>query len=142
MAITRRVFLATGAAATAVAAEQFLRPGISQVVNLYSARHYEADNAVYQSFTKKTGIKVNLVEADADKLIERMRSEGSNSPADVLLTVDAGRLWRAQEAGLFQPVKSSILESAIPKGLREQSGLWLYPPSKSDYVQQSASQAV
>ncbi len=127
MAITRRVFLAMGAAATAVAAEQFLRPKASpanQVVNLYSARHYEADNAVYESFTKKTGIKVNLVEAEADKLIERMRSEGNNSPADVLLTVDAGRLWRAQEAGLFQPVKSSILEGAIPKSLRESSGLW------------------
>jgi iron(III) transport system substrate-binding protein len=128
MGITRRTFLATGAAATAVIADQLLHPSAgtaaNQVVNLYSARHYEADNAVYESFTKKTGIKVNLVEADADKLIERMKSEGTNSPADVLLTVDAGRLWRAQEAGLFQPVKSSILTRSVPANLREPSGLW------------------
>jgi iron(III) transport system substrate-binding protein len=128
MAINRRIFLATGAAATAVVAHQLFQArsgtAANQVVNLYSARHYDTDNAVYESFTKKTGIKVNLVEADADKLIERIKSEGANSPADVLLTVDAGRLWRAQEAGLFQPVKSALLESAIAANLREPSGLW------------------
>jgi iron(III) transport system substrate-binding protein len=130
MAITRRVFLATSTAAatTAVVGHTLLRgePGnaANQVVNLYSARHYESDNAVYEGFTKKTGIKVNLVEADADKLIERMKSEGINSPADVLLTVDAGRLWKAQEAGLFQPVQSAVLNSAIASNLREPSGLW------------------
>ncbi|HEY5138853.1 MAG TPA: hypothetical protein VIJ25_05970, partial [Methylococcales bacterium] len=99
MAITRRIFLAAGAAMTAVATEQILRPragtAANQIVNLYSARHYDTDNALYESFTKKTGIKVNLVEAEADKLIERIKSEGTNSPVDVLLTVDAGRLWRA-----------------------------------------------
>jgi iron(III) transport system substrate-binding protein len=127
MAITRRVFLATATAATAVAVDQYFHPKAgtaNQVLNLYSARHYDADNAVYASFTQKTGIKVNLVEADADKLIERMKSEGTSSPADVLLTVDAGRLWRAQDAGLFQPVRSSILERVIPANLRESSGLW------------------
>jgi iron(III) transport system substrate-binding protein len=128
MAITRRVFLASGAAVTAVAAEQFLRPqagrAANQVVNLYSARHYDTDNQIYQGFTQKTGIKVNLVEADADKLIERIRSEGANSPADVLITVDAGRLWRAQDAGLFQSIPSPILRAAVPANLRDPSGLW------------------
>lgn len=127
MAIKRRVFLASGAALAAVMAHQFFKAQSGTptgTVNLYSARHYESDNAIYEAFTKKTGIKINLVEADADKLIERIKSEGANSPADVLITVDAGRLWRAQEAGLFQPVDSAILNSAIPTSLREPSGLW------------------
>lgn len=112
----------------AVATHQLVNPdrifAANQVVNLYSARHYDTDNAIYEGFTKKTGIKVNLVEADADQLIERIKSEGANSPADVLITVDAGRLWRAQEAGLLQPIQSSVLKSAIPKNLREPEGHW------------------
>lgn len=127
MAIKRRIFLASGAAMAAIAAHQLIQmpAGTSAgVVNLYSARHYDTDNAIYEAFTKKTGIKVNLVEADADKLIERIKSEGANSPADVLITVDAGRLWRAQEAGLFQPVDSAVLKSAIPASLRESGGQW------------------
>lgn len=129
MKITRRAFLASGAAMTAVALDQISRPGVGltqrdRVVNLYSARHYDTDNAIYESFTKKTGIKVNLVEADADKLIERIKSEGANSPADVFITVDAGRLWRAQEAGILQPVSSRVLQSAIPANLREPQGQW------------------
>ena len=128
MTMKRRIFLASGAAMTAVAAHQVLKSrglfAADRVINLYSARHYDTDNAIYEGFTKKTGIKVNLVEADADKLIERIRSEGANSPADVLITVDAGRLWRAQEAGLLQPVTSSVLTSAIPANLREQGGHW------------------
>ncbi|NDJ17713.1 Fe(3+) ABC transporter substrate-binding protein [Myxacorys almedinensis] len=128
MAIRRRVFLAAGAAIVAVAVGQLARFNLvsanEQVVNLYSARHYDTDNALYDGFTKKTGIKVNLVEAEADKLIERIKSEGANSPADVLITVDAGRLWRAQEAGLLRPVKSSVLESTIPENVREPQGHW------------------
>jgi iron(III) transport system substrate-binding protein len=131
MTITRRVFLMSGVAIAAVAAAQVLQPHMStiaqnrnRVVNLYSARHYDTDTAIYEGFTKKTGIKVNLVEADADKLIERIKSEGANSPADVLITVDAGRLWRAQEAGILQPVSSKVLESVIPAELREPKGHW------------------
>lgn len=128
MSITRRVFLGTGAAA-AVAAVQFGRSKLgfaqaNRVVNLYSARHYDTDNALYESFTQKTGIKVNLVEAEADKLIERLKSEGANSPADVLITVDAGRLWRAQEAGLLQPVTSNVLQTTVSKSLQEAGGHW------------------
>ncbi|BAU12336.1 ABC transporter substrate-binding protein [Leptolyngbya sp. NIES-3755] len=127
MAIKRRTFLASSAAMAAVASHQLARMQSSNaagVVNLYSARHYDSDNAIYEGFQKKTGIKVNLVEADADKLIERIKSEGANSPADVLITVDAGRLWRAQEAGLFQPVNSRVLTSTIPANLREPNGQW------------------
>lgn len=96
----------------------------ARVVNLYSARHYDTDDAMYDEFTTRTGIRVNLVEGDADQLIERIRAEGRNSPADVLLTVDAGRLWRAQDAGLFQKVTSSVLEARVPARYRDPDGYW------------------
>ena len=95
-----------------------------QVLNLYSSRHYKTDEALYAGFTKATGIKINRIEGGEDALLERIRNEGARSPADVLITVDAGRLWRAEQMGLFQPVKSAVLESRIPANLREQSGLW------------------
>ena len=95
-----------------------------QVLNLYSSRHYQTDEALYANFTKTTGIKINRIEGGEDPLIERIRNEGARSPADVLITVDAGRLWRAQQMDLFQPVKSATLESRIPANLREPSGLW------------------
>ena len=96
----------------------------SGVVNLYSARHYDTDQALVDGFTAQTGIAVNVIQAGEDELIERIKGEGANSPADVLLTVDAGRLWRAQEAGLFQPVRSDVLEARIPANLREPEGHW------------------
>lgn len=94
------------------------------VVNIYSSRHYQTDEALYAGFTKQTGIKVNRIEAGEDALIERIRNEGARSPADVLVTVDAGRLWRAEQLGLFQPVKSTVLESRIPESFREPGGQW------------------
>ena len=94
------------------------------VLNVYSSRHYQTDEALYQNFTRQTGITINLIEAGEDALIERMRNEGARSPADVLVTVDAGRLWRAQQLGLFQPVRSALLEARIPTQFREPSGLW------------------
>jgi iron(III) transport system substrate-binding protein len=128
MKIKRRVFLAGGAAMAAVAVGQLrnINLGIAQtgVVNLYSARHYDTDNALYEGFTKKTGIKVNLVEAKAEELIERIKSEGANSPADLIITVDAGNLWRAKDAGILQPVSSPILTSAIPANLRDPNNQW------------------
>jgi len=96
-----------------------------KVLNLYSSRHYQTDEALYSGFTKLTGIKVNRIEAGEDALIERIRNEGARSPADVLVTVDAGRLWRAEQLGLFQPVKSATLESRIPASFREPNGLWV-----------------
>src|SRR5918994_6366497 len=96
----------------------------AQEVNLYSSRHYDTDVALYEAFTAETGVAVNLIEGDADQLIERIKAEGRNSPADVLITVDAGRLWRADEAGLLQPVSSPVLEEAIPAELRHPDGKW------------------
>jgi iron(III) transport system substrate-binding protein len=95
-----------------------------KVLNLYSSRHYHTDEALYAGFTKATGIKVNRIEAGEDALIERIRNEGARSPADVLVTVDAGRLWRAEQLGLFQPVKSALLDARIPASFREPGGLW------------------
>jgi len=93
-------------------------------LNLYSSRHYDTDNALYQGFSDQSGLRLNLIEADSDALIERMKSEGANSPADVFITVDAGRLWRADEDDLLQPIQSSTLTSAVPESLREPSGKW------------------
>jgi iron(III) transport system substrate-binding protein len=95
-----------------------------KVLNLYSSRHYETDEALYTNFTKQTGIKINRIEGGEDPLIERIRNEGDKSPADVLITVDAGRLWRAEQMGLFQPVKSKVLESRIPASYRHPDRLW------------------
>ena len=90
-------------------------------LNLYSARHYQTDEALYSDFTKKTGIKINRIEADDNALAERLKSEGANSPADMILMVDAARLWRAQIDGFFKPIQSKYLESRIPANLRSQS---------------------
>jgi iron(III) transport system substrate-binding protein len=110
----------------ALAATAFLAPALAQeqVLNLYTSRHYQTDEALYTNFTKATGIKINRIEAGEDPLIERMKQEGERSPADVLMTVDAGRLWRAEQAGLFQPVKSKLLEEKVPANLRHPDGLW------------------
>ena len=88
------------------------------VLNLYSARHYQTDEALYNDFTKATGIKINRIDADDAGLLTRLKNEGASSPADVVLLVDAARLWKAEADGLFQPVKSSVLEARIPAPLR------------------------
>lgn len=93
-------------------------------VNVYSSRHYDTDLALYDEFTEATGIKINLIEAGADALIERIKSEGEFSPADVLITVDAGRLWRAEEAGILDAVASDTLTNRVPEYLRHPDGLW------------------
>ena len=89
-----------------------------QVLNLYSARHYSTDEALYNDFTKATGIKINRVDADDAGIIARLKAEGAASPADVILLVDAARLWRGEQDGLFLPIKSKALEDAIPASLR------------------------
>ncbi|WP_026942758.1 Fe(3+) ABC transporter substrate-binding protein [Hellea balneolensis] len=94
------------------------------VVNLYSSRHYDTDLALYDNFTSQTGIEVNRIEAKADALIERIKSEGEFSPADLLITVDAGVLWRAETAGILQPVSSDILETRVPESFQHPDGLW------------------
>jgi iron(III) transport system substrate-binding protein len=93
-------------------------------VNVYSARHYDVDQMLYDAFTAETGIEVQVLEGSSDQLVERIRREGVASPADVLVTVDAGRLWRAEEAGILQPVDSEYLNERIPAYLRHPDGLW------------------
>ena len=90
----------------------------AQQLNLYSARHYQTDEALYTNFTKQTGIKINRIEAGENELLERIKNEGANSPADVFITVDAARLAKADELQLFAPVKSKLLETRIPAHLR------------------------
>ncbi|MSO66170.1 MAG: Fe(3+) ABC transporter substrate-binding protein, partial [Alphaproteobacteria bacterium] len=106
--------LAAGGGPAAMAAE----------VNLYTSRHYEADAQLYARFTAESGIKVNVVSASAGQLIERLRSEGANSPADLFITADVAQLTRARAAGLLAPVKSGALEQAIPSSLRDPDGHW------------------
>lgn len=97
---------------------------MAQEVNLYSSRHYDTDIALYENFTEQTGIKVNLIEGSGDELIQRIQAEGANSPADILITVDATRLWRAVDAGIFAPVESDVLAEKVPESLRHPEGLW------------------
>ena len=89
-----------------------------KVLNLYSARHYQTDEALYANFTKQTGIKINRIEGKEEELLERIKNEGANSPADVFITVDAARLEIADSLGLFAPVKSKLLDERIPDNLR------------------------
>jgi iron(III) transport system substrate-binding protein len=114
----------TAIAAAIAAAIPVLAAAQAKELNLYTSRHYQTDEALYSNFTRATGIKVNRIEAGDDAIIERMKQEGSRSPADVLVTVDAGRLWRAEQAGLLQPVRSKVLDEKVPAELRHPEGLW------------------
>jgi iron(III) transport system substrate-binding protein len=93
-------------------------------VNIYSARHYPADEQLFALFTEQTGIAVNQIKGTGAELMERLKLEGAQSPCDLFVTVDAGNLWNAQQAGIYQPVSSAELETHIPANLREPSGLW------------------
>ncbi|MBI4490478.1 MAG: Fe(3+) ABC transporter substrate-binding protein [Deltaproteobacteria bacterium] len=95
-----------------------------KVLNLYTARHYATDEALYTDFTKATGIKINRIEGGEDALFERIKAEGPGSPADVFLTVDVARLWRADQAGIFAPVRSAALDKRIPATYRDPEGKW------------------
>lgn len=104
--------------ATAIVLAANLACAQEQVLNIYSARHYPSDEALYSGFTKASGIKINRVDADDAGIVSRLKAEGAASPADVILLVDAARLWRGEAEGLFQPVKSKVLDDAIPAQLR------------------------
>ncbi|MEO0477360.1 MAG: Fe(3+) ABC transporter substrate-binding protein [Planctomycetota bacterium] len=95
-----------------------------EVVNVYSSRHYDSDDKLYAAFTEKTGIKVNLIEGKADELLARIKREGRLSPADVFISVDAGRLQLAVDAKVLQPIDSKVLDERIPESLRHPDGLW------------------
>jgi iron(III) transport system substrate-binding protein len=103
-------------AATKVAGEQ--------IVNVYTSRHYDADNALFDQFSEKTGIEVRVLSLEGPQLLERLKAEGELTQADLILTVDAGNLGRLKEAGAFQPVESPILREAVPERLREPAGEW------------------
>lgn len=102
----------------------FSTVAVADTVNVYSARHYDSDQELYDAFTTETGIEVSVLEGDSDMLVERIQREGIVSPADVLITVDAGRLWRAVQAGALQEVESDVLEERIPAHLRHPDGYW------------------
>ena len=112
-------------------------------VNIYTSRHYDSDTVLYENFTNETGIKVNIISSKSKALLERLRSEGENSPADIFITVDAGNLWKAQEYGLFRKINSKKIDSIVPKNLRGKNNEWIalakrarvlfYNPKKYSY---------
>src|SRR6187431_3511044 len=111
--------LAFGAAVTA-------RSSIAQAgtLNLYSARHYNTDEALYGNFADLSGVKINRIDAEPDPLVERLKAEGDKSPCDVFITTDAGRIERARQMGLLQPVTSDVLAKAVPAHLRDPDNNW------------------
>ena len=127
MPLTSRFLVLLGAVSAAVAATAASDGAHAQAareVNVYSSRHYDTDRDLYDGFTRESGVRVRLIEGGEDALIERLRNEGANSQADVLITVDAARLWRAKEAGLLQPTQSATLGSRVPASLRDPEGYW------------------
>lgn len=95
------------------------------VVNVYSGRHYQVDEDLFRQFTEKTGIRVNLVKADTDQLLNRLEMEGANSPANLLITADAGRLVTAAATGLLQPMGSEYIQEVLPVSMRDPENRWV-----------------
>ena len=116
LTLTLAAVLVSGVSGTAALAGEEL--------NLYSSRHYDTDERLYSDFEALTGITINRIEGKADELIARIKAEGANSPADVLLTVDTSRLERARLAGILQPVQSAVLERRIPPYLQDRDNEW------------------
>ncbi|HKL21531.1 MAG TPA: extracellular solute-binding protein, partial [Tichowtungia sp.] len=112
------VVIASPLFATGVAEEE------TEVVHVYSHRHYDTDRMLFEQFEEQTGIAVEVVEAGADELIQRLEAEGSSTPADMLITVDAGRLYQAAEAGLLQPIDSDVVTERLPEHLRSPADEW------------------
>jgi len=117
----------TASPTVAVAAEE-------PVLNIYSARHYDTDERLYSDFTEATGIEIRRIEDSASALTARIQAEGQNSPADLLVTTDVGRLWAADEQGLFQPTQSDELEARIPANLRHPEGKWFAFSSRARVI--------
>lgn len=120
----RQLLAAASGFGTILCAPAIVRAQTGRQVNLYTARHYGTDDAFYAAFRASTGITVNRVEAGADALIQRISAEGTNSPVDVFITVDAGNLERARAANLFQPVNSEAIRARVPAHLRDPEGHW------------------
>ena len=93
-------------------------------VNVYTSRHYDSDDALYEEFTQETGIKVNIISGKGSALLQRLKAEGKNSPADIFFTVDAGNLWKVQKEGLFQSIQSEKVLAEVPENLRGPNDEW------------------
>ncbi|MFQ3334624.1 MAG: iron(III) transport system substrate-binding protein [Woeseiaceae bacterium] len=102
-----------------------LSSAFAEEVNVYTSRHYDSDDALYSEFTKETGIKVNIISGNGSALIERLKVEGKNSPADIYFTVDAGNLWKVQKDGYFKSINSESIKSVVPKNLRGPNDEWV-----------------
>ena len=100
-------------------------PKKSNEINLYSQRHYKVDEKQYEAFENETGIKINVVKANADELIERLKNEGENSPADLFITVDAGKLQKAKDLDLLQKISSPIINQNVDVDLKDVNGYWI-----------------
>ena len=123
--LTRRSMLLSAAGVTGLSMLHPVRArAAAGEVNIYSARHYPADEQLFARFTEETGIAVNQIKGKGEELMERIKLEGDQSPADLFITVDAGNLWRAQDQGIYQPVETAELTKHVPANLREPSGLW------------------
>jgi iron(III) transport system substrate-binding protein len=122
--VKRRNFVTSGFAlgAGVMISRHSLAQGAT--LNLYSARHYNTDQALYGNFSDLTGVKINRIDAEPDPLVERLRSEGDKSPCDVFITTDAGRIERARQMGLLQPVNSTVLSAGVPAYLRDPDSTW------------------
>jgi iron(III) transport system substrate-binding protein len=117
--------LAISSAVLALGLGALASPAVAaDALNIYSARHYDSDELLYDGFQKATGVPVNVIEGDGPELLARMKAEGRNSPADVFLTVDAGNLWLAEKEKLFQPAQSKLLDARIPASLKSPKNLW------------------
>jgi iron(III) transport system substrate-binding protein len=110
------------------------QPSKDQIVNVFTARHYEVDDKVYASFTEKTGIKVNVIKGTAEELIERLKREGQSTEADLFITVDGGILNKAKQAGVLQPVQSAVVDSNVPAQLRDKENHWVGLSSRARVI--------
>ncbi len=122
MPLNRR--LAMPLAALVAGSAMASQAAVADELNIYSARHYDSDEALYAAFTEETGIEVNVLEGDSDQLIQRLKLEGEASPADVMITVDAGRLWRGEQEDIFASVESEVLNERLPAYMRHPEGKW------------------
>ena len=102
----------------------FINLVIADEVNVYTSRHYDSDDALYEEFTEATGIKVNIISGKGSALLQRLKAEGKNSPADIFFTVDAGNLWKVQKEGLFQSIQSEKVLTEVPENLRGPNDEW------------------
>ncbi|AZV41895.1 Fe(3+) ABC transporter substrate-binding protein [Peribacillus asahii] len=97
----------------------------NQEVNIYTARHYEADDEIYKKFTEETGIEVNVIKGEAEELIERIKREGESTEADLFVTVDGGVLANAKQNDILQPVTSDVINKNVPENLRDADNNWI-----------------